>query len=486
MAKPVMLQSRFERMVRDVPRNQMPEGSCWSLIDYIPHTLEAPLRKRGGWEYTSVDLSTTFAGATRAESVGFAKFPTARRIVAADEDQNLYAIRPSDGAVIHSSATTGADFRHSTFHRETIVLCSTDGTSSPQKYDGLAFGALGGSPPAGIYPTAYKDRTVMANSDAEPQRVWFSDAGTPESWDTTNVFVDVGQPVTGLAPLRNSLLVFATNQFAKITGSTPPPGSDFTIDDPLFRIGCTDARSIASFRGRVIFANPGGIHMTDGVGVKDLTEATGMVSYWQEILSNYDIDTWRLAGGTHRGYYIIAVVNGTTFVDAALIDIDNESWARLGNLNVGMFAKSTDQAEELYFASLDAPRIGSLSSIFMPEAANKNDADGTAVEPEIETPYYFDRPGKKTWKHVYVSYDIRDAATDNPTLTVSYIDSPEETSYTALTPTLSETTGFTRKRIPIRKSAHGLAFKIAQINASSDTRGYTLEADVHSRELSRV
>ena len=32
MAKPILLANRFDRMVRDEPRNNMPPGACWNLV----------------------------------------------------------------------------------------------------------------------------------------------------------------------------------------------------------------------------------------------------------------------------------------------------------------------------------------------------------------------------------------------------------------------------------------------------------------------
>jgi hypothetical protein len=51
--------------------DQMPAGSLWNLVDYIPNVIGAPLRKRGGWGYGSDALG---AGATPPRS----RSPTSR------------------------------------------------------------------------------------------------------------------------------------------------------------------------------------------------------------------------------------------------------------------------------------------------------------------------------------------------------------------------------------------------------------------------
>ena len=67
---------------------------------------------------------------------------------------------------------------------------------------------------------------------------------------------------------------------------------------------------------------------------------------------------------------------------------------------------------------------------------------------------------------------------------MSYIKTPEATSYTALSGTLAETTKreFGRKQLGF--SADGVAIKVAKSGAG-DLKVFSLEADVHAREQSR-
>ena len=88
----------------------------------------------------------------------------------------------------------------------------------------------------------------------------------------------------------------------------------------------------------------------------------------------------------------------------------------------------------------------------------------------------------KQFTDIYLNYDVRDASSDNPTLTVSYLSDPAETSFTSLSPTLAETTTRTRARLPLNQTKYGVALKVAQSNASSDTRLYGIEADVSLQE----
>ena len=230
-----------------------------------------------------------------------------------------------------------------------------------------------------------------------------------------------------------------------------------------------------------------GVYITNGTNLPtDLTKAVGLKQYWQDVLAGSSASTWTLSGGFYQNNYIISILNGTTFVDALMFNLDNYSAVRVSNLPATCFASGQEIAEELWFGLRDEARLGRFSTVFNPGATVKNDADGTPVQPILETAMYGVNPaGLKSWKFVYVQCDLRDAATDNPTFTVSYAKNPYD-SYTTLTPVIAETTDRGRHRIPLRFPSDGVGLKIAQTNAAATSRLYGLQADVHAREQSRA
>jgi hypothetical protein len=127
--------------------------------------------------------------------------------------------------------------------------------------------------------------------------------------------------------------------------------------------------------------------------------------------------------------------------------------------------------------------VGKLSPIFMPTSTVKNDGDGTAVTGLVETPFYRGQGNTKGFRRLFVTHHLRDYASDNPTVAVSAIKTPEETSYTALS-SYSETTAEDRKPMALGFAARGVAFKLNRVNAG-DWQLNRIEADVHSREGSR-
>jgi hypothetical protein len=268
------------------------------------------------------------------------------------------------------------------------------------------------------------------------------------------------------------------------------------VDDPIFQVGCTDARSIVTTGPFCIFANPNGVYVSDGsYKPEDLTASCGLKRYWQNLFPGYVAaqiggTSWTISAGLIRKQYVVSIIDASgTLIDTLMFDPERRTAVRL-NLRATMFARATGVGEELYFGSRTATRVNSLSSIFTPSATYKNDGDGTAVTPIVESRFTEFRPGKERWPRLYYGYDLRDAASDNPILTVSYgSGSPStsnlQTTYTTLG-TLSETTDYQRSRHAFGKKLDGLAWKITQTNASSVTRLFSVEGEVRGLEPSRL
>lgn len=484
MASPAVLQDKFTRgMRRDIPRHQLPSNVAWTVADYIPD-LGAGLRERGGWQDFSNDISAAASGATYVIAGLVAPFAAATKHLAVTEDNRLVTVATNGTVTDIGDVVSGTTMKQNpVFHRDKAIFPAGNGSTAPRYYDGSTLGNLAGSPPAAIYATVHKDRTVLANSSANPNRLWFSDAGDPTGWDTTNTYWDVSYPVTGLASIRNAILIWSDGAVERLVGSTPPPGSDFTFG-PLFTEGTPDAQSIAYWGDNVVFANPSGIFVTDGSALDDLTKAAGMMSYWQELLASYT-SSWTLAAGVIQSNYVISVMDGSTFKDAAMIDLQRRTWIQLTNVKAKAFWGSSSP-DELYMGQRARARVGKLSTMMMKSASYKNDGDGTAVTGTYESPFFVTDGGQLSWKRVYLDGDLRDAASDNPTWTISYVTSPESTSYTSLGTTFAETTAQTPRRFTLGQSNYGMAFKVTRQNAASDARLIRLRAEVHKREGSRI
>jgi hypothetical protein len=242
--------------------------------------------------------------------------------------------------------------------------------------------------------------------------------------------------------------------------------------------------------------------MTDGTTTKNLTLMGGVSNYWRDnFLATY-ATTFKIVSAIYRGHLIISLVNASNvYVDTLVCDLNRNVWWRNTNWPMRSAAQVHNVPEECYVGM--GARVAQVSTCWSPTAANKNDADGTAVTWTIESAMHrgFMRLHRRwivsqaiqTWRALYLDYDMRDAASDNPSIRVSVLnDSPESTTYTDATagtaqpPDPLKTSAWSRIRMLINHPSNGLAYKLQSTNASADTRIYGVESEYAGREGSRT
>jgi hypothetical protein len=516
VSQPSLLQNQYTNgMRRDSARNQLPRDAAWTLRDVILD-YGAPARERGGWAYASPSMTSVTAG-TASNSIRGGLYAvysltggaTGRNLVV-DEDGNAYIFTDSGVTFLGAGVTL---LQNPVFHGGAAASASTavytglaiipDGTGAavPKKYDGNTLSNLNGSPPKARYATVYKDYTLLGNGTVDsivyPNRVWYSPPGDPDcfgtagisAWDTTDSWIDFIQPVRGLASMKNVHLVFGDTQVARVQGSVAPPDTDFTVTDPWQRVGLLDARSITEYQDNVFWCAPEGVFRTDGVTLDDLTQKGGMLRYWLDTVASATT-AYSFSTGVIRGKLLISILNNGTFVDGFMIDLTTYSWTQMSNVDAYTYwdgVQGTNRADETFFGRAGTSRVAAVGSMFagVASSAYKADGDGTAVACVVETPYYeAGDPGLKVWKALYVAYALVDFGSDNPTIAVGYVDTPEGTSYTSLG-TLSEQAEYDRRRLRIGGRHHGMAFKFTRSGAG-DFLGYSIGADVTPLEGSKL
>lgn len=465
-------------IVRDAPRTAIPQGSVYDASDFLLHQ-PGLVQKRGGTSYAGPALT----GGTYAAAVAYAEFPAGSKLCAIDERGHLFTVT--------SGATTDISTLGATFlpldrpkvriggGKNLLIIPSNDGATGPKYYDGAAVGNLAATAPAGKFVEVYKTRVVLGNVSANPNRLYFSPTPDPTTaWDTTNSWIDFDYPITGLAATHNMLLVFSQGHTERLIGSTPPPGSDMDRS-PIGTVGCTDARSIVVQENNVMFANTRGVFLTNGAGFASLTDEGLIASYWQSLFSGYDPTTWTIAAGIYRTFYIVSIIdNNGTLAATLMCNVPRRAWWRLTNIKARMFSQAVGAAEELYYADRATNRVGTLSGILSPASANKNDADGTAVTPTLTYRMQGQGTGVKAFGHGQLTYDMRDASADNPTLAVTVAPGVEATTFAAVAESpLAETSDAIRSRFTVNKDSQGITVKLAQTNASSKTEVYALEVE---------
>jgi hypothetical protein len=474
-------------MVRDAPRTSIPANGVYDSADFLFHQPGIAI-KRGGTSYAGPAMGAT----TSAKAVAYAEFPAGSKLVGVGSDNALYSITSGTTTALGGSGVTSGIIDRPKLRigggKNYLIFPSSDGTTAPIVYDGSAApAALGGSPPAGKFIEIYKTRLVIGGKSGNENRLYFSP--TPDistTWDTTNSWIDCDHAITGIAALHNALLIFSQGHTERIIGSTPPPGSDMDRS-PLGDIGCTDARSIIVQEGNCLFANPRGVYLTNGAGFASLTTEGQIETYWQSLLVGYDPSTWVIAAGILRSFYFVTITdNNGTNVATLMCNVPRRAWWRLTNIKAQMFADAVGTSDELYYADKGAGRVTKMSGLFMPTSSNKNDADGTAVAPLLEFRAQGGGPDMKAFGDCHLSYDMRDAATDNPTMAVQYATGVEASTYrTASQSPLVETTDETRKRFSTGVDSQALSIKLTQTNASSKTEIYALEVDQRSYSVAK-
>lgn len=433
-------------MRRDLDRASLPGGSAWNLLDFIPDELGAPLGGRGGWGYSG----TTMSGATSFKALAYAPFSAGAKVVGIDQEPKLWDVVAASAA----SGTPTIPGGPPAFHRNKLILPNNNGTSTPTYYDGSSVAALSGAP-AGQLAGVYKDHAMLAKSSANANRLWFSAAGDPTTWDTTNGYWDTTGDIVAVVPLLNAILLMHGDNTERLRGTIPPPDTDMVLE-PFLDYGCLDPFSVALWRNRAVFCSAEGIYMTDGATDADLTAAAEMKTYWQSIMAGYT-SSWRIAGGIYFDHYIVSINNGTSLVDCLWVNLleKGSPMGRFTNLHGNCFAQVTRGAqEELYMGQANAGRVATLSTLWSPSATVKTDGDGTVPTPIMETAgirgwdrlhrKYIESMGTQKWRYVYLDYDLRDAASDNPTITLSYGTTPTG-SYTDVAPTFAETADYSRQ-----------------------------------------
>lgn len=469
MAKPQLLQASYSRgSVRDLARHQLPKGSAWKIIDYIPDLEGAPALKRGGWTNATTALGTE----TATDAVAWAPFTAGDQLVTIGGSGHLFNGTTDKGAAI-------SPISRPVFFTNLLIIPG----ATVKKYDGSAAPAnLTGAPASAYYATTYKSRLVLAVGT----NLVFSDVLDPQTYDVLS-YISMTDPVTGVAALRNMIAVFSKGRSERLRGSIPPSSASDgdMVREPMFDEGCIDARSIVVSGDKVIWANDNGVHISDGAAIDNLISLGGLQQYWTDMMSAYT-SSWSLAAGLYGGNYIISIMDGTTFVDALMCNLRRKTWTFLKNLSAKMFAEAYGAAPELYFAQAAVGKAGALSPIFMPDSSNTSDGNGVAVEPSIELPAYRGQPGSKRWRNIYVGVDLdADAGTY---LKVSRTTTPDDSSYDVVVDDnaaeihIAPTSGFERVKVPMNIASDSLGLKIEQVGASTKTALFDIETDAHDRE----
>lgn len=527
MAEIVTLGANFDLGFQsDISRDELNSRAAFRMKDWIPQ-LEAPVRKRGGWGYGTPDLSSLGgAGAASAAALGFLPFPGDGQLAVVSNTGAVYQMKRFDGAGGALVADTGDTsivptwpiiyYGPTSAVQYGIILPGYTQTAKvPKKYVVTA-GVAAVSPlgPAGVTGApmartgfAWGDYLVLgnyydpSNANALVNNRWaFSPLDAPNSaWVLSGASAatfDFPEEVLVGIPVLNSILVLGYNNCWQWTGDTPPPGGNMARKILFAGLGTLDGRSAVAWRNYAIWANSAGVYQSDGATLTDLTAVGGISIYYRQLVSGFaQTNGWSMAAGLYRDHYVLTIRNAAGVVVSTLVcDLTRKVWTEWTNVPAVMFAQRPAGPgtslfggdEELFFAHSTKPRIGTVSSLWTPSQTYQADADGTAVLPSLETPFY--RVGaydQKRIRRIFMGYDLR-AGSGGTALAISYVLTPEpNAAYTAMTPNMPSSTKYQRKNTRVGRFALGVGFKITLSATAADAKLYSIEAEAHPFEPER-
>lgn len=373
---------------------------------------------------------------------------------------------------------------------KTFTIAGDHAVSFPAGLKFSVWGSTGNDGRYTVVSAVYGSATVITVSEAVPNST--ADGTLGAGWNTDEAYIDCAGPISGLASVSGVLLVFTRGGTQRVVGAVPPGtiGENMELQPLSGRVGCIDARSIVAVNDLIYFAHESGIYVTTGSNLDSITtkpNGTGIGALWRSYTADLaPVLGAVVASGVFSNEWMLTSIRHPSGPDVQFIcHLPTLSFVRTStNIACDMYASRAAPSAELYGANAstsEAVRPLALKGLFAPASGNKNDASGAAVTPTLETRMLGNGSGLKAYGHGHVTYDIRDAASDNPTMAITIATGIEaDSGYAAVaegTP-LAEVTVATRKRFSMNKDSQAAQLKFVQSNASSKTEIYTIEAEV--------
>jgi hypothetical protein len=487
-------------IVRDLDRGSIPGNALWDCVDFLPD-FDAPLMRRGVWSYFGNDPT----GSSYYHALAYCPFSSGYQLVGVTDQGKVINV----GTSTDKGGGLNFPFDKPKWFRDLLIVTGHVGqNTAPVKYDGATVAALATNGPTAVpnahFSAIWKGQFVLAHTTANSNRAWFSKVNDPQYWNTNDpggAWVDFLLPITGIAALNGCLLFFQEVQTSRIRGDNAPPGGDFSADDPVFHVGCTDARSIAVKDDIAIFANPRGVFTTDGSTPSDLTAICGASQYWQTLMAGYISPAqfpsahWKIAGDVYRGHYIVSIHDDSNNPkDCLVFDLDRKTWFRFTNVPGWAFGPAYyGGSEELYLGigpSIDT-RVAALSGMWSPNNGAQDANSSQFPRGSFKTGIFQHRNGLQRIGKAYLTYALASAGsaatlrarTRTPSsgaVSLQEQQLPEAGSLSGIEPV------YVRSRWSVNKKGLGFMFDFDQQSTAELLAIRKLEAELSYLEASRT
>ena len=503
MAQPQSLLGDVRGIGRDFALDSLPPGFVWDLIDYIPNRRGARLEARGPWSYHTAGAAfggTIWGGKHAAFNKG-AKLLVHAGATLYDHPTGTTPGTPTSiGTLFNSTLVNGVMLRDRAYFADgagLLVPKRVVYTAAAPTIENIHSGA-----PKAKLCEVYKDRLILTGDPAQPQRVTFSpleiDGGPTAAFDALS-YVDTSRPVLGFAPMGAQILTFHAKSIEKIRGSIPPGANldtDMFLDMFTDQQGCQDPASICQWQENVIFANPRGVHLTDGATIRSLSDQGSIGDFWRTLYERKRAGT-QVVAGVFLDYLFVTILSdfqaGTPPENLPVTlccDLNNRTWFRLSNFDVTCWIESESGAEEMwggldvdkklirlspaFYGHIDLPESG----VPTPPVVDSVDGDGKPVLPLLDIGFKKLGPeGVKRLRHIYVSHQTQKAsamrASGPDVFSVEYRvnPAPVRTDF-VVAGTLPNEQQYTRSRVNVGRRGYGIQVVVRQTVPTYLTRLY--------------
>jgi hypothetical protein len=513
MAQPVEVFGNIKGMTRDFAVDALPEGYLWDLVDGIPLRKGARIEQRGAWQYfgASAHPGTIWGGY-------YAAFTKGQRLLAVSNSL-VHDVDTTSGAISAQGAGPATMVQNGVKLRDRVYFMDGAGLTTPRvvTFDGVSFAnaALPATAPKAKVAIAYKDRLVAGGDPANPAELYFSpletDGGPPAAWDALS-HVPTNNEITGLAGMAGQILVFHPAMIERVRGSIPPETDvepDMYVETLTDQVGCVQPHTIVPWRENIIFADERGVFITDGATVRNLTELGGIGDFWR-LAYGSRISGQGVSCGTFLDYLVVTincqVPPSTSFEFTMICDLNTRSWFRFSNFPATCYIPSESAMEELYAGHYVTNKLTKVSSMFqdaVPIVTPHPDyVDGNAVSvlPTFTTGFkrLAKNEGLQRIRNVLLSYHHESflrALTPNGVKIEYRTDPPTPEDLDMTTGgvvgwteagRVPDTNRYSRKKLPIGKSAYGLMLRVTSLTPSRTNRFFSVDVETTAQDRGKV
>lgn len=468
------LDQQFKGFAQDVSRDQLSKGVMWRMADLIPD-LGAPARKRGGWTYQGDVLGS----GSYVSGLGYFRKTTGltEQLVSIDERGTVYV----DGVRV-GGLTSGVPVKHKPFYFLGNLIIP-DGAYAAKRWTGSSLAASKSGFNVGC---AWGDFIIWGKTAADATSLSF---GTGVASTISGSSWQLPGEIVALSGIPGRMvMIFGYSDTWALFGDNPPPGGNMVQRTLYAGNGIMDQRSLVNTGAYVIWANTTGIYQSSGSEAipLDMTERGGIGTYWRSLVSDFDLSAgWCAAATRFKNFYIISITDADRNpITTMMCDLNSLRWVELQNISARAFARApgaSASSEEAYFGRTTEARIGKLSSLWTPGTADLGfDADGTAVLPFLETPFYrMAGYGQDRVRNIHTSY-ILIGSSGAPTCKVGFVTSPDSDDYTFSARELPVQLTQDRKPSDIRRKSRGIGLRLELTAAADDFQLFGLETEGHT------